>query len=211
VIWAGSIPASGTIPAQVACWAGSRPDGGTEASCHNWPMAAPKFSPVTPIDTSRGYESPDHVPDGWTADRPAEVVGRQPVGARLGFQGPDQGYALTLAARLRPEVQVQHAESVDDALSGCTAIALRRASMYGRAPIMPDLRIALTMWGFLDPSPPPELVDARRPAFLGVADSLHGYENRRALVDAIPEPSLRQTPDQVTAAYPANWRALLGR
>jgi len=29
--------------------------------------------------------------------RPAEVQGRQPTGARLGFQGPDQGYALTLA------------------------------------------------------------------------------------------------------------------
>ncbi len=71
-------------------------------------MAAPKFSPVAPLDDARGYESPDHVPDRWSADRPAEA-GRQPTGARLGFQGPDQGYALTLAARLRPEVQVQTA------------------------------------------------------------------------------------------------------
>ncbi len=173
-------------------------------------MAAPKFSPVTPLDTARGYQSPDHVPDMWTADRPAEVQGRQPVGTRLGFQGPDQGYALTLAARLRPEVHVQHGESVDDALSGCTAIALRRASGYGRAPIMPDLRIALTMWGFFDPSPPSELVALRGPAFLGVANPLHGYEERRAVVDAIPDASLRQTLDQVRAAYPANWRTLLG-
>jgi hypothetical protein len=173
-------------------------------------MAAPKFSPVTPIDTARGYQSPDHVPDAWTADRPAEVEGRQPVGARLGFQGPDQGYALSLAARLRPEVRVQHGESVDDALSGCTAIALRRASSYGRAPVTADLRIALTMWGFFDAAPPADLVEMRSPAFLGVANSLHGYEARRALVDAVPEASLRQTPDQVTAAYPANWRGLLG-
>ena len=70
-------------------------------------MAAPKFAPVTPLDQARGYESPDHVPDAWRADRPAEVQGRQPVGARLGYQGPDQGYALTLAARLRPEVRCQ--------------------------------------------------------------------------------------------------------
>jgi hypothetical protein len=174
------------------------------------PMAAPKFAPVTPLDKARGYESPDHVPDPWTADRPAEVQGRQPVGARLGFQGPDQGYALTLAARLRPDVQVQVGESVDDALSGCTAVALRRASGYGRAPVMPDLRIALTMWGFLDPSPDEALVALRRPMFLGVANPLHGYEERRALVDSVPEASLRQTPDQVIAAYRTSWRQLLG-
>ena len=60
-------------------------------------MAAPKFSPVAPIDTARGYASPDHVPDPWTNDRPGDIAGRQPVGARLGFQGPDQGYGLRLA------------------------------------------------------------------------------------------------------------------
>jgi hypothetical protein len=75
---------------------------------------------------------------------------------------------------------------------------------------MPDLRIALTMWGFLDPSPDEELVAARRPLFLGVANPLHGYEARRALVDMVPEASLRMTPDQVTAAYRSNWRQLLG-
>jgi len=173
-------------------------------------MAAPKFSPVTPLDRARGYESPDHVPEQWHADRPAEVRGRQPVGARLGFQGPDQGYAITLAERLRPEVHVQEGESVDDALSGCTAIALRRASGYGRAPVMPDLRIALTIWGFFDAAPPGDLVDLRRPLFEGVADPLHHYEERRALVDCVPEATLRMTPADVGTAYPGRWRELLG-
>ena len=59
---------------------------------------------------------------------------------------------------------------------------------------MPDLRIALTIWGFLDPSPDEALVALRRPMFLGVANPLHGYEERRALVDSVPEASLRQTP-----------------
>jgi hypothetical protein len=175
------------------------------------PMAAPKFSPVTPLDRARGYESPDHVPDAWTADRPAEVRGRQPVGARLGYQGPDQGYAITLAERIRPEVLVQEAESVDDAVAGCTAVALRRASLYGRAPVVHDLRIAFTIRGIFDAAPPDELVAIRRPAFEGVADSLHHYEERRALVDSVPESALRLTPDQVRAAYPGSWRALLGR
>lgn len=174
-------------------------------------MAAPKFSPVAPLDDARGYESPDHVPEPWTADRPAELTGRQPTGARLGFQGPDQGYALTLAARLRPDVMAQRGESVDDAVAGCTDIALRRASLYGRAPVIHDLRVAFTIWGYLDPDPPTELVAVRRPLFEGVADSLHHYEERRALVDSVPEATLRMTPDEVRAAYPAGWRTLLGR
>ncbi len=174
-------------------------------------MAAPKFAPVTPLDRARGYESPDHVPDGWLADRPADVRGRQPSGPRLGYQGPDQGYAITLAERLRDEVHCQPGESVDDALSGCIAIGLRRASLYGRAPVMHDLRIAFTIWGFFDATPPAELVAVRRREFEGIANALHGYEERRALVDSVPEATLRQTPDQVRAAYPANWRALLGR
>jgi hypothetical protein len=174
-------------------------------------VAAPKFAPVEPLDRTRGYESPPHVPDPWTADRPAEIDGRQPTGARLGFQGPDQGYALTLAARVRPEVQAQPGESVDDAIAGCTAIALRRASLYGRAPVMPDVRIALTIWGFFDANPPGDLVGVRGVVFEGVADTLHHYEERRALVDSVPEATLRRTLDDVRAAYPADWRSLLGR
>ena len=174
-------------------------------------MAAPKFSPVAPLDDARGYESPDHVPDRWSADRPADLPGRQPTGPRLGFQGPDQGYALTLAARLRPDVRVQAGESVVDAVAGCTSIAMRRASLYGRAPVIHDLRIAFTIWGYFDADPPGELVDLRRPLFEGVANSLHHYEERRALVDSVPEATLRMTPAQVAAAYPGSWPTLLGR
>ena len=173
-------------------------------------MAAPKFAPVTPLDRTRGYESPDHVPGAWRANRPAEVHGRQPVGPRLGYQGPDQGYAIALAERLRGEVRCQAGESVDDAMSGCTATAMRRASLFGRAPVTPDLRIAFTIWGFFDESPPAELVDVRRREFEGVADSNH-YEQRRTLVDSVPEATLRQTLEQVRAAYPASWRTLLAR
>ena len=174
-------------------------------------MAAPKFAPVTPLDRTRGYESPDHVPDGWLPDRPAEVRGRQPVGPRLGYPGPDQGYALALAERLRPEIRCQRGESADDAFAGCTAVAMRRAALFGRAPVMPDLRIAFTIWGFLDAAPPEELVAVRRPLFEGVANSMHHYDERRALVDSVPEATLRMTLEQVRSSYPSNWRTLLGR
>lgn len=174
-------------------------------------MAAPKFSPVAPLHDGGGYESPDHVPDPWLPDRPADIVGRQPVGERLGSQGPDQGYALKLAARLRPEVVVHEGEHIDDALAGCTAIGLRRASLFGRAPVIHDLRIALTIWGFLDPAPPAELVELRRRAFEGVAHTAHHYAELRAIVDSVPESTLRSSPQAVAGAYPAQWRTLLGR
>ena len=100
-------------------------------------------------------------PTRGRADRPAEIAAASRTGARLGFQGPDQGYALRLAALVRPEVVVQPGESLDDAIAGCTAIALRRASLYGRAPVMADVRLALTIWGFFDPDPPGDLVGLR--------------------------------------------------
>lgn len=173
-------------------------------------MAAPKFTPVEPTSVARGYESPEYVADPWMATRPADLDGRQPVGPGLGFQGPDQGYALKLAALERPNVRVQPDESVDDALAGATAIALRRASLFGRAPVMHDLRIALRIWGFLDPAPPAELVAARRPRFLGLADAAHHYTATRALVDAVPESTLRATHDQIAAARPDDWPQLTG-
>ena len=173
-------------------------------------MAAPKFAPVEPTAHARAYESPDHVPDPWVADRPGEIDGIQPRGPKLGAQGPDQGYALKLASRLVPELRLQPGERTDDAVRGCVAIALRRASSFGRAPMIHDLTLAFTMWGFLDPGPPSDLVEERRRRFAGVGNVVHGYDGRRALADLVPDEVLRATPQQVTERYPAQWRALTG-
>jgi hypothetical protein len=173
-------------------------------------MAAPKFTPVDPLDDARGYESPDHIPHPWTNDRPGDLRGRQPQGPLLGYQGPDQGYALSLAERLRDQLTLQGGEDVDDALAGITAIGLRRASLFGRAPVIHDLRIAATMWGFLDSNPPPELVQLRRRTFEGLANATHHYGALRALVDSVPEATLRMTPAEVQSAYPGRSRELLG-
>ena len=172
-------------------------------------MAAPKFAPVAPLDDARGYESPDHVPErvGWPTARPTSpAASRRARGSAT--RDPTRATRSTLAARSGPEIQSEAAEHVDDALAGCTAIALRRASMFGRAPVIHDLRIACTIWGFLDPAPPAELVELRRPLFEGVAHTLHHYDELRALVDSVPEATLRRTPDQVGSAYPADWRSL---
>lgn len=173
-------------------------------------MAAPKFAPVPPIDDARSYSSPDHVPDAWQPDRPAEIDGFQPVGPRLGFQGPDQGFAIKIANTFRPRLHVGTGLSADDAIRGCLGIALRRASLFSRAPVVHDLTIAFTAWGFLDAAPPADLVALRRERFNGLAHVAHSYDAGRALVDSVPEATLRSTPAQVTSRYPAAWRELVG-
>jgi hypothetical protein len=134
----------------------------------------------------------------------------QPVGPRLGAQGPDQGFALTIAERLAPRIELQGRERLDDAIRGCVGIALRRASLYSRAPVVHDLTIAFTMWGFLDPSPPDDLIARRPQLFEGVGDVGHHYAEGRVIADLVPESTLRMTPDEVAAAYPARWRELTG-
>lgn len=173
-------------------------------------MAAPKFAPTSPTDVVRAYTSPDYVPDRWMPDRPAEILGRQPEGERLGYQGPDQGYGLKLAEMCRHKVRVSGPVSVDDALRGALVIALRRASLYGRAPVMHDLTLAFTIWGLFDENPPTDLVERRAVLFAGLAKVTHHYAEARAVADLVPESTLRMTPAQVAAAYPGAWRALTG-
>jgi hypothetical protein len=172
-------------------------------------MAAPKFTPTTAIGDVTSYRSPDVVPDPWTAGRPGDLAGRQPTGPRLGYQGPDQGYALTLASRLKPQLVLSDNEHVADAVAGCTAVALRRASMYGRAPVIHDLRIAFTVWGFLDTAPPAELVALRVEMFEGAGEA-HHYDTVRAIAEQVPESTLRLSPDEVGRDYPERWRSLVG-
>ena len=173
-------------------------------------MAAPKFAPTPPIDEARGYEPPPVVPDGWVPGRPAEIIGFQPDGPRLGYQGPDQGYAIKLAKTFADNVHLLPGERFDDVVGGVLGIALRRASEFSRAPVIHDLTIAFTIWGFYDQSPPPELLELRREKFEGLRLVGHHYAEARAVVDMVPEATLRMTPGAVTAAYPGEWRSLLG-
>ena len=102
-------------------------------------MSAPKSAPAGLRETPY-YTSPDVVPAPWKPDRPGVVDGPQPFGPRLGTQGPDQGYALVIARRLVPELELQPGELEEDAVQGCLGVALKRASLYGRAPVVHDLR-----------------------------------------------------------------------
>lgn len=172
-------------------------------------MAAPKFVPSPPIDSTRTYSSPPINRTVWMPDRPAEVTGFQPSGEQLGYQGPDQGFGLKIANGFADRLQLRDGEHAADAIRGCLGVALKRASLFSRAPVVHDFTIAFTIWGFLDANPPAELVTARRVRFDGLSHGGH-YSEARAIADLVPVATLRRTPQQVAAEYPSQWRALLG-
>jgi hypothetical protein len=131
--------------------------------------------------------------------RPAEL--RTPIAARgrsVGTPGPDAGFALRLARRFGHDLKLTEGEVEHDVLVGSALIAARRAALYGRAPSVYDIQVALALWGFLADAPV-ELVAARRRVFASVS---HDYVAQRALVDAVPEESLRLTPAQAQALAP---------
>ena len=156
-------------------------------------MTQPSFVPVVEADqVRRAYQL--EVPSIWTSSRPSELRGtRAPAGAFLGTPGPDQGFALKLARRFEDRLVLTPGEHAEDALVGCTAVAMRRAASYGRAPVIHDLTLAFTLFGFLSGAPA-DLVAAREPLFRSAS---HHYQAQRTIADCVPEATLRLTPEQV--------------
>ncbi len=171
-------------------------------------MAAPEHVPVDVNVPVRGYESPPRRWGSWRADRPGDLPEGQPRGDRFGHPGPDQGYALVLARRFEGRLTLTPGEHEKDALAGAVGVALKRASLFGRAPVVHDLTVALTIWGFLGVAPS-DLVELRRPMFEEVAHP-HHYTEQRRLADLVPEAVLRCSPAQITEAHAARWQDLLG-
>lgn len=96
----------------------------------------------------------------------------------------------------------------DDVVAGCVALAMKRSALFGRAPVIHDLTVAFTTYGFLDANPAPELVELREDIFAEVRSS-HHYSERRELVDRVPDDVLKRTPDEVSRLYTKNWRRVI--
>ncbi len=167
-------------------------------------MTQPSFVPIVEADqVRRAYRLA--VPGIWTQSRPSELKGTtQPPGRKLGKPGPDQGFALKLARRFEDRLVLAEGESAEDAIAGCTAVAMRRCASFGRAPAVYDLSFGFTIWGFLGGAPD-DLVEARGPLFRSAG---HHYLAQRAIADAVVEASLRLTPEAVAERLD-DWRSLL--
>ena len=99
---------------------------------------------------------------------------------------------LSLARRFEGKLTLTPGEHEKDALAGAVGVALKRASLYGRAPVVHDLTIALTIWGFLGEAPD-DLVALRTPLFEEVWHP-HHYAELRQLVDLVPEDDAAPAP-----------------
>ncbi len=168
-------------------------------------MAQPTFVPITEADQVRSARRLS-VPGHWHADRPGDLVGSsRPAGVRRGTPGPDQGFAMRLAHRFEGRLHLVHGEDTEDVLLGVAMLASKRAGLVGRAPCIYDLDAVFSLFGFLLPSPPPELVEQRRSLF---ASASREYVAQRALVDAVPDETLLLSADELSARL-GEWRSLL--
>ena len=175
------------------------------------PMAAPKFSPVDQTEPVRGYESPDHVPDGMDADA-ARGDRRVPAGGPASRR-PGTGPGLRVADRqhLAPEGPGRprgERRRRDRRLPrGGTASGVDLLAGPGRA--RPDHRVhdlGLLRLVAARRAPRP----AARRCSKGCGSSGITTPKARAVVDMVPEATLRMTPEAVTSAFPGEWRNLLG-
>ena len=170
-------------------------------------VAAPEYVPLVPLKPVRSYESSPRGVGTWRPDRPGDSAVGYARGNLLGSQGPDQGYVYVLARRFQGQLALARDEREEDALAGCSAVALKRASLFGRAPVLLDMTVALTVWGFLGDGQP-DLIAFRQPLFAEVAHP-HHYPELRRVVDRVRDDALRRSPEDVADAHRADWRSLL--
>jgi len=158
-------------------------------------MAAPDYVPTSPTAT-KSYVSPRRRPGSWVADRPGELEGRQPEGERLGSPGPDQGYVIHLTDTLKGTLKTGEHEHEADLLAVVGAVGLKRASLFGRAPVIHDVQAAVTLLGF-DVSPPSGEAGERRRLRLEEAHHPHFYDKLRSVVDEIGPELLHRPLDAI--------------
>ncbi|MGC8511716.1 MAG: hypothetical protein ACP5P1_01550 [Acidimicrobiales bacterium] len=167
-------------------------------------MTQPAHVPVLPTDRVRSSRILP-APRPWKLGRPGETGDREaPSGPRLGSAGPDLGFGLKLASRLADRVVLADGEDLHDVVAGCFACASRRASHYGRAPVVFDVEWSYGLWGYLDQAPT-DLVDWRRPLFRGAS---HDYWDQRRIADAVKVEALGMTPHDVRKDL-ASWKERL--
>ena len=163
--------------------------------------------PTSPASTSR----PPWRPRG-VAGRSAGRAGRRPAArapARLPRSRPGLRHQAGPTASTTACV-LTAGEHAADAMAGCTAVALKRASLFGRAPVVHDLTAAFTIWGFLG--------RGRTPSWCGCASrcsrrssSVHHYMERRKIADLVPQAVLKLSHQEIAKVAAQDWRAFFKR
>ena len=170
-------------------------------------MAVPRYVP-NPVRQIKHYRSAKKTNHESGVLRPAEVLENQSERSGTGNPGPDQGFALLLVKAFKDLVSLSPKEKWADASEVAVITALKRASLYGRAPCHYDLEVGFRVWGYLDPDPDPELVDLRINHFPHIGSS-HNYLKRRKVADALSSSKLCQSLEMIRQSYESDWRILI--
>lgn len=167
-------------------------------------MAQPDYVPIKRADRVRPTEALP-APRPWRPDRPADLTTPdRPSGPRFGKTGPDLGYGLKLARRFEDKIVLAGGEHLDDVVAGCFAVGARRAATLGRAPVIYDMELAYSVWGFLGGAPD-DLVAFRKPLF----QSAHkDYWAQREIADRVRDDTLYLKPGDVRHRL-SSWRDLI--
>tara|TARA_B100000530_G_scaffold320038_1_gene253068 strand:+ start:2003 stop:2539 length:537 start_codon:yes stop_codon:yes gene_type:complete len=170
-------------------------------------MAAPRYVP-SPAQQKKYYESTRKVKHSSGVERPAEVFKHEHEQSGTGHPGPDQGYALRLVKDFKGKIFLFEGEHWEDASEVAVLTALKRASLFGRAPCNHDLEAGFCIWGYLDSSPQEELLMIRKEKF-GHIGSAHNYLMRRYISDAVSAAGLKRPLASIQDDYESNWRTLV--
>ncbi|MGQ0823652.1 MAG: hypothetical protein ACT4OX_01260 [Actinomycetota bacterium] len=171
-------------------------------------MSTDPFVPSDPADTPRQQQN---LPPGtalppalhWHANRPGDLRAKQPKGQLFGSPGPNVGYAYTLAEHAAKDLQRRDAESVHDVVPVLAEIAAKRAALFGRAPVIHDVAVAIKLLGY-DGDVDDDFGAIRE---LIVHDAGHDYTRRRGIVDTVPEQLLRLKSEDLDEMI-SEWRHL---
>jgi hypothetical protein len=150
-----------------------------------------------PGDEASAPGDPKPGDDGDAAPEAGTLMGRL-----MGRPGPNVGYAYTLAARVRSRLRLSVHEHAEDVIAVLAEIAGKRAGLFGRAPVIGDVDVAVELLGY-DGTADESFVELRARL---THDAAHDYTRRRALVDAVPEDLLRLRGTALSERV-AEWRA----
>ena len=120
--------------------------------------------------------------------------------------GPNVGYAYTLAERVaRTGCGSARTSTLDDAVAVVAEIAAKRAAIFGRAPVIDDVDVAIDAARLRRRRP---TTPSSRSVRSSCTSAAHEYLRRRTMVDAVPESLLRKRMAEVAESVDA-WRSQL--
>ena len=174
-------------------------------------MAAPEYVPVDRQPARARLPLAAPARRVVAARPPGRGDRRRPAARRAPRQpGPRPGLRAHAGPPLRGQAHAdRRASTRRTPWPGAVGVALKRASLFGRAPIVHDLTVALTIWGFLGEA----AARARRAAQATSSRRCGTRTTTRSCASSstsCPRTTLRRTPAQVTEAHRADWRSLLG-